>query len=296
MTIGTGLQNAGNTITTTARNAADATANMVRRCVEFLQNADWGRVGRGVATAIIGIGGILLGKGAITGAAAASAVIISVTGGVLAPVAVPLTIGICVWGVATILTGAANVVEGLQDIFFGLGFTIGGRSLDRSLNPIRDTIFRGNATLFNIVNTILMAGSSAFITLAMFGGTASQSRNNNNANQNQNQTETTRVGRWMSMEEYEEMLRTGQVQCSGGNITHVTNPSNPDAFQAYPRGSIFVEFDIPTDSLRQGGNPGWGIIPGPNSIYDRHGINQGLPPIEQMPPATNIRIRIGGGN
>lgn len=36
--------------------------------------------------------------------------------------------------------------------------------------------------------------------------------------------------------------------------------------------------------------------PGPNSIHDRHGINQGLPPIEQMPPATNIRIRIGGGN
>ena len=175
-----------NTVTTALRNAREAVSQTIQRCVEFLRGADWARVGRGVGTALLGIGGIVLGKGAIAASKAAATAIIAVSAGVLAPLAVPISIGISVWGIATIATGVSNLIEGLQDIFFGLGFTIGGRSPETSLNPIRDTIFRGNATLFNIVNTVLMVGSGAFITLGMFGGSGNQ---NNSGNNDANRTE-----------------------------------------------------------------------------------------------------------
>ena len=43
---------------------------------------------------------------------------------------------------------------------------------------------------------------------------------------------TIRVDRWMSRNELEKMLKTGRVQSSEGGITHVTNPSDTEAFKA----------------------------------------------------------------
>ena len=48
------------------------------------------------------------------------------------------------------------------------------------------------------------------------------------------------------------MLKTGRVQSSEGGITHVINPSNPEAFKAAKKGSIFVEFDI-DKNIKPGG-------------------------------------------
>ena len=36
-------------------------------------------------------------------------------------------------------------------------------------------------------------------------------------------------------------------------ITHVTNPSNPEAFKAAKKGSVFVEFDIDKNIIKPGG-------------------------------------------
>jgi nitrogen regulatory protein PII len=105
---------------------------------------------------------------------------------------------------------------------------------------------------------------------------------------------TTRVGRWMSEAEYNEMVRTGQVQMSGDNKVHVANPANMDSFSSQaPKGSIYVEFDVPSNAVFSGGRQDWGIVAGPGSLNDRLNISKGLPGITEMPKATNIEI-MGG--
>ncbi|WP_329562234.1 TreTu family toxin [Kitasatospora sp. NBC_01266] len=101
---------------------------------------------------------------------------------------------------------------------------------------------------------------------------------------------TTTVGRWMSPEEHQAMIDTGKVQAgSGGTSTYVANPADPEAYfrQAAP-GSRYVQFDVPTASLKPGGEPGWAQIPGPNHpIYGPLNARRGLPPPE-MPSFENL--------
>ena len=103
------------------------------------------------------------------------------------------------------------------------------------------------------------------------------------------QTQTTRVGRWMSQAEYNKIVKTGVVQESYSGTTHVANPASIDAFgkQAKP-GQIYVEFDVPTTSLKQT-NEGWAKILGPNTLEGRLAAKKGNP-IPDMPTATNIKI------
>lgn len=87
------------------------------------------------------------------------------------------------------------------------------------------------------------------------------------------------------------MVKTGKVQISpNGNTTYVANPADPNAFKAAPSGSIYVEFDVPADSIYSAGKSNWGQIPGPGSLIDRLNQSKGLPPINEMPDATNIKI------
>ena len=109
-----------------------------------------------------------------------------------------------------------------------------------------------------------------------------------------NESEMTTVGRWMSVDEYEAMNNTNRVQMSANNVTSVSNPADPNSYNAAPKGSVYVEFDVPTSSIRQGGNSNWGLISGPGSMWDRLDQSKGLPPITAMPTATNIRLMIGG--
>jgi RHS repeat-associated protein len=92
-----------------------------------------------------------------------------------------------------------------------------------------------------------------------------------------------RVGRWMSYEEYNAMVSQGVVQESRlGGVTSVTVPPNPGAYRDAVPKSVFVEFDVPANSVRTIGGQGWGKIYGPNSLFGpRLGITQ-------MPPATGI--------
>ena len=102
----------------------------------------------------------------------------------------------------------------------------------------------------------------------------------------------TRVGRWMSKVEYNKMIETGKVQMSdNGNATSVVNPADPNAFKSQAKpGTIYVEFDVPINSIQPGGNANWGIISGPGSLWDRFYQSKGLPPITEMPDAINIKI------
>ena len=102
------------------------------------------------------------------------------------------------------------------------------------------------------------------------------------------EAELTRVGRWMSKDEYDNMVSTGMVQEGAGGTTYVASPADPASYarQAAP-GTGYAEFDVPSSSLRGAGEPGWAQIPGPNSLHSRLAERRGEPPL-QFPPATNI--------
>jgi hypothetical protein len=53
---------------------------------------------------------------------------------------------------------------------------------------------------------------------------------------------------------------------------------------------LYVEFDVPSNTISKGGADGWGIINGPGSLLDRLYDKKGLPRITEMPKATNITI------
>lgn len=60
--------------------------------------------------------------------------------------------------------------------------------------------------------------------------------------------------------------------------------------QERPKGSLYIEFDVPGHTISKGGTDGWGIINEPGSLLDRLNAKKGLPRITEMPNATNITI------
>ena len=90
---------------------------------------------------------------------------------------------------------------------------------------------------------------------------------------------------------YDMMISSGKVQMSGDNKVHVANPADINAFgRQAPKGSIYVEFDVPSNTISRGRKDGWGIINGPCSLLNKVNAKKGLPRITEMPDATNISI------
>lgn len=57
---------------------------------------------------------------------------------------------------------------------------------------------------------------------------------------------------------------------SGDNKVHVANPADINAFgNQAPKGSIYVEFDVLSNTISKGGLDGWGIINVPGYLLDR---------------------------
>jgi hypothetical protein len=93
----------------------------------------------------------------------------------------------------------------------------------------------------------------------------------------------------MSRQEYEQMIATGYVQESMSGTTHVAVPADQNAYQAQAAsGSLYVEFDVPRDSVKPTQNS-WAKILVPNTLEARLAVVKGLL-IPQMPPATNIQV------
>ncbi|HIP24826.1 MAG TPA: hypothetical protein EYG79_14730 [Rhodobacteraceae bacterium] len=99
---------------------------------------------------------------------------------------------------------------------------------------------------------------------------------------------TTTVGRWMGESELATMQSTGRVAESFSGTTHVANPANPATFiRQSPSGSIYVEFEIPTASLRPT-STGYSAVVTPNSIYGRLAQRAGNP-VTELPLFYNLR-------
>ena len=98
------------------------------------------------------------------------------------------------------------------------------------------------------------------------------------------------VGRWMNEGEYNKMVATKEIQPSPNNpqVKHVAYPSDPNAFgRQAPNGCLYVEFDIPSGSVKSAGS-GWGRIPGPGSPESRLSQSRGNGVIN-YPKVSNIR-------
>ena len=93
-----------------------------------------------------------------------------------------------------------------------------------------------------------------------------------------------RVGRWMSLAEYKRMLTTGHVVENIDGRTFAVYPASPATYAA-GRG-VYVEFDVPKQSIHPGGAPGYVVIPGPGITTEIFG-----PPPPKPAPATNIQWR-----
>ncbi|HET7117502.1 MAG TPA: hypothetical protein VFI29_13475, partial [Hanamia sp.] len=77
-------------------------------------------------------------------------------------------------------------------------------------------------------------------------------------------TTLTKVGRWMSESEYLAMKNEERVIEGAGGQTFVTE-GGPHLYTGASPGSIYVEFEVPTNSLLKGGKEGWFKMIGPNA-------------------------------
>lgn len=101
------------------------------------------------------------------------------------------------------------------------------------------------------------------------------------------ETGLTTVGRWMSKAEYEIMLKTERVVEGGGGQTMVDVGGGPTSYAAAAKGSVYVQFQVPTNSLLQAGKADWFklIGPGASDVMQTMLKKQGG---ELLPEAKNI--------
>jgi len=100
----------------------------------------------------------------------------------------------------------------------------------------------------------------------------------------------TRVGRWMSSDELAQIQNGGAVVQGAGGQTFVSTNGALDYKPTALNGSVYVEFDVPTNSLLQGGNEGWFKLIGPDANRSQQFLlnKQGG---TQLPPFYNISVK-----
>jgi hypothetical protein len=97
----------------------------------------------------------------------------------------------------------------------------------------------------------------------------------------------------MSLAEYETMQATGAMVEGAGGQTFVST-GGPTAFTAAAKGSVYVEFQVATNNLLQGGVQGWFKTLGPNagramqSQLAKQG-GQVMPTIQKLTPILQVK-------
>lgn len=84
------------------------------------------------------------------------------------------------------------------------------------------------------------------------------------------------------------MKKTGVAQESFTGTTHVASPADASTFiKQAETGSVYVEFDVPSSSVKATSENGVAKLIGPNTLEGRAAARAGRP-IPEMPQATNI--------
>jgi RHS repeat-associated protein len=105
----------------------------------------------------------------------------------------------------------------------------------------------------------------------------------------------TTVGRWMSKAEYAMMLKTGRMVEGAGGQTFVAKGGST-VFSAAAEGSVYIEFQVSTRSLLQGGRPNWFKTIGPGASESMKAAlqkqgGQLLPNVKNISPILNIKVK-----
>ncbi|EJF55171.1 RHS repeat-associated core domain protein, partial [Saprospira grandis DSM 2844] len=109
------------------------------------------------------------------------------------------------------------------------------------------------------------------------------------------------VGRWMSVGEYNKMLKTGRVQEGSGGVTYVSRINKeldpklgfdgPSTFRRQaPKGSVYVEFEVKKADIVQAGQANWGKLVGPNANLSSR-IKLKSQGGTMLPEVKNIQIK-----
>lgn len=86
------------------------------------------------------------------------------------------------------------------------------------------------------------------------------------------------------------MQSSGVVQYGQGDVTFVSNPANIEVYQSRAKpGTVFVEFNVPSNSLYPADFPNSSLIPASYSLYGMRMAKVGRGPYDDV-PATNIEI------
>lgn len=93
----------------------------------------------------------------------------------------------------------------------------------------------------------------------------------------------------MSPNELAQMKSTNRVVQGGGGQTFISTNGAPDFKGAASSGSVYVEFDVPSSGLLQGGKEGWYKMIGPNASKSQQYllVKQGG---EHLPQVKNIIV------
>lgn len=170
--------------------------------------------------------------------------------------------GKCEWLKASLLkTGA----EGLANLAYG-GLGAGSLTLGKTGSATIAESGGAKGTIPNI-NPVLKLGETAII----------------------NEVNVTRGGRWMSPDELAQMQNGGKVVQGGGGQTFISTNGMSDFKATAPAGSVYVEFDVPKNSLLQGGKDGWFKLICPDASKSQQFLlnKQGG---SQLPDAKNITV------
>ncbi len=104
-----------------------------------------------------------------------------------------------------------------------------------------------------------------------------------------NGVDYTRVGRWMSSDEFVLTQTQERVVQGAGGQTFVSVEGPADFGGAARRGSVYVEFDVPSASLLQGGKDNWFKMLGPDANPSQQWL-LGRQGGTTLPEVKNIRI------
>lgn len=162
--------------------------------------------------------------------------------------------GKCDWLEASLLKTGADGLGNLVYGALGVGSVAGGKP--SSATTVENSGAKG---VIPNTNSALKLGERAII----------------------NEVNVTRVGRWMSPDELAQMQNGGKVVKGGGGQTFISTNGVSDF--------NYVEFDVPTNSLLQGGKDGWFKLIGPDASKSQQFMlnKQGG---SQLPEVKNITV------